>query len=391
MRDGWKRGSSYLLFDSGPHGSLNCGHAHADALAIEYAAAGRQWLIDPGTFTYTGDARLRDWFRSTEAHNTVTVDGGSQSISAGPFSWEHIARSAAHEFIEEDSFAYLEGLQDGYRRLADPVMHSRSVLFIKSSVKDEPETSLPSYLVIRDRFTASESHTYTARFHFPPEIEAESRGSIVRATDCTGNCLSIEPFSSAALKARVEEGQVSRAYGARESALVGTIELEGRGPQELLTFIIASGAKGAASVEELKSSKDGCPAFAVSLNNLKDVIATGDGKSRVECEGVITQGSITWARFDNQKFVRGCLIRGKRIEIENDFALESPTNVRCLAVEMIDGQIEITIHEASRFDLSFRHPRQVVTVNKARFYLHPNSRTAGFIREGSGWRLVKED
>ena len=80
MRDGWTSKSNYLLFDCGPHGSLNCGHAHADALAIDVAANGRTVLVDPGTYTYTGSKELRDWFRSSQAHNTVTLDGVSSSI-----------------------------------------------------------------------------------------------------------------------------------------------------------------------------------------------------------------------------------------------------------------------------------------------------------------------
>ena len=65
MRDGWTRESNYLLFDCGPHGSLNCGHAHADALSFDVAANGRTVLVDPGTYTYTGSKELRDWFRSS--------------------------------------------------------------------------------------------------------------------------------------------------------------------------------------------------------------------------------------------------------------------------------------------------------------------------------------
>src|SRR6185295_7706568 len=49
MRDGWHPKANYLLFDCGPHGTDNCGHAHADALAIEVAANGRPMLVDPGT------------------------------------------------------------------------------------------------------------------------------------------------------------------------------------------------------------------------------------------------------------------------------------------------------------------------------------------------------
>ncbi len=48
MRDGWTRDSNYLLFDCGPHGTMNCGHAHADALSFQLAANGQTMLIDPG-------------------------------------------------------------------------------------------------------------------------------------------------------------------------------------------------------------------------------------------------------------------------------------------------------------------------------------------------------
>ena len=34
MRDNWKETANYFLFDCGPHGTDNCGHAHADALSI---------------------------------------------------------------------------------------------------------------------------------------------------------------------------------------------------------------------------------------------------------------------------------------------------------------------------------------------------------------------
>ncbi|MDQ1728475.1 MAG: hypothetical protein QOD33_600, partial [Pyrinomonadaceae bacterium] len=74
MRDGWHAHANYLLFDCGPHGASNCGHAHADALAIEVAANGQPLLIDPGTCSYTGAKDVRDWFRSSPAHNALTVD-----------------------------------------------------------------------------------------------------------------------------------------------------------------------------------------------------------------------------------------------------------------------------------------------------------------------------
>ena len=47
----------------------------------------KEILIDPATFTYVGEQKWRDWFRGTEAHNTIRVDGGDQATLAGPFRW----------------------------------------------------------------------------------------------------------------------------------------------------------------------------------------------------------------------------------------------------------------------------------------------------------------
>ena len=62
MRDGWRPDATSALVDGGPHGALNCGHAHADALALEVSAGGRPVLTDSGTFSYTGTER--DAFRT---------------------------------------------------------------------------------------------------------------------------------------------------------------------------------------------------------------------------------------------------------------------------------------------------------------------------------------
>lgn len=77
-----------VLFDHGPLGMApSFGHGHADALAILLRVDGQDVLIDPGTGTYTGDARWRRYFRSTSAHNTITVDGQDQAVQMSAFMW----------------------------------------------------------------------------------------------------------------------------------------------------------------------------------------------------------------------------------------------------------------------------------------------------------------
>jgi hypothetical protein len=80
-------GSNQMIFDAGSFGPWGAGHSHADALSIIVRAGDQEILIDPGTCTYVGEQKWRDWFRSTEAHNTVRVDGRDQATPAGPFRW----------------------------------------------------------------------------------------------------------------------------------------------------------------------------------------------------------------------------------------------------------------------------------------------------------------
>jgi hypothetical protein len=73
--------------DAGPFGALNAGHSHSDTLNIVVRSGGAEILIDPGTYTYTGEPEWRDWFRGTEAHNTIRIDARDQAVMAGPFRW----------------------------------------------------------------------------------------------------------------------------------------------------------------------------------------------------------------------------------------------------------------------------------------------------------------
>jgi hypothetical protein len=80
-------GSTHAVIDAGPFGALHSGHSHSDTLSIILRSGGDEILIDPGTYTYTGDPEWRDWFRGTSAHNTIRIDGLNQATIAGPFRW----------------------------------------------------------------------------------------------------------------------------------------------------------------------------------------------------------------------------------------------------------------------------------------------------------------
>ena len=404
MRDGWADDATYAAIDCGPHGVQSGGHAHADALSFEFGSQGTAWLVDPGTYTYTGDAAARNWFRSTTAHNSVTVDGEQQSVAAGPFSWSHIADSEPQEFVAGQNFTYFEGLHNGYERLPDPVAHRRALLLVKAQ-----ESSAPSYLIIHDRFDAKATHRYAARYHFGAGCTAVQEGGVIDATS-GNNRLRVQAIGTAPLAPRIEGGWVSRAYGERCAAPVAVFESEGTGRQDFLTLVIpgmvSEGRAGAATraATQLGREVAAAPtgrAFAISSGTTQDLVIVGGGQTEVSYERLSAQAEIALARFEGPRFVSAFLSQGRSIEIKGEiqgeikdsFALRSPTQIRFAELTAAEGALQITIHGASRFELSFSEPPGnkppvSVVVNGARFTVSPECSSVAFALEGAGWALM---
>jgi Heparinase II/III-like protein/Heparinase II/III N-terminus len=401
MRDGWSEQSSYVLADCGPHGSHTCAHAHADALAFEFAAEGKTWLIDPGTFTYTGDADLRDQFRTSDAHNTATVDGQSQSVPSGPFAWKHIAQSRAHQFVVEAAFDYFEGSHDGYERFADPVTHTRSLLFLK---KDEA-CELPPFLIVRDQFNARKRHRYALRYHLATGSSATARDNEANASDAEGRALSINVFGESGPKARIEEGWVSRCYGQRELAPVALFEAEDEGPQQFVSFIVPQNTcrggppwptlveEEARAAQHGGAATEGRPyrAYSVSAGESRDIVLIAEQSNGLKHDLLTATGSMAWARFIDGGFRRGCLIGGRSYRVPRCLVLDAPADIGSCAIGIDNDQIEISIHGATRFDLSLGNAPSRIVVNNSGFDLPPGSQTVAFALEASGWKLAGKD
>jgi len=238
MRDGWSRESNYLLFDCGPHGALNCGHAHADALSIDVAANGRTVLVDPGTCTYTGSKELRNWFRSSHAHNTVTVDDESSSLPNGPFTWKTTAQCSLQKWISEKRFDFVSGQHDGYMRLQDPVTVKREILFLKHD-----------YWIVRDTIVSSGEHRVDVRFHFAP-----------------GSSLDIRSFGNG--RWVEEEAWVSHCYGQKEPSKALSFSATLKGGAEVVSFLLPE--KSDWQVREIEAQEG--RAFEVSGAKTTDLV-----------------------------------------------------------------------------------------------------------------------
>jgi uncharacterized heparinase superfamily protein len=175
--------AGHAVFDTGAHGYLNGGHAHADALSLTLSVGHRPFLVDPGTSTYTMDARLRDTMRGSLNHNTVSIDGRPQSTPAGPFHWQTTATGRLQASRCNAGFDWVEAVHDGYA----PIEHRRSIVRAQDA----------GWLVV-DELLATASlaatgdqrgvHSAAAHWHFHPGwmLRADATGRL-RATHLDGD------------------------------------------------------------------------------------------------------------------------------------------------------------------------------------------------------------
>jgi hypothetical protein len=144
---------SHGTFDVGRCRYLDGPHAHAAALSITLALGERPLLVDPGTSTYTMDARLRDRLRSTTGHNTVTIDDREQAIPRDPFHWRSSASGRLQGSRSNDAFAWAEASHDAYL----PHRHRRTMV----------ATPVGTWL-IADEILGDGLVTARAHWHFDP-------------------------------------------------------------------------------------------------------------------------------------------------------------------------------------------------------------------------------
>ena len=159
--------------DHGPHGFLSiAAHAHADALSIELRCGGVEVLVDPGTYTYQGEAAWRSYFRSTIAHNCLELAGQNQSVSGGPFMW--LKEAAATEILtsglDGGPKAVWRAAHDGYLRLSPGARHERTVTLHRATRR----------LVVEDAVESAGRHDCRLAFHVGPEVDCYLDGNLAQ-------------------------------------------------------------------------------------------------------------------------------------------------------------------------------------------------------------------
>lgn len=136
------------------------GHAHNDKLSFELCIKEKDFFVDPGTYLYTPLPEKRNFFRSTDSHNTVMIDGEEQNeyIDGTLFMLKNDANAKCIEY-EDNLFI---GEHYGYKKLKKgSVIHRRKVLFADNQYQ------------FSDEFSTSTDHLYKWNFILHSDVKIE--------------------------------------------------------------------------------------------------------------------------------------------------------------------------------------------------------------------------
>ncbi|MGB3614918.1 MAG: alginate lyase family protein [Elainellaceae cyanobacterium] len=216
------RGTSneiFCLADAGPVGFLSiAAHGHADALSFALSVGGTPVIVDPGTYTYHAEPAWRSYFKSTKAHNTVEVDGVSQSESAGIFLWTRKASCKVLSWQPSPKGGTLVAQHNGYTRLPQKVLHQREL-----TLKDRQ-------LVLCDELRGDGVHDVEWRLHFSPICDLRLSSEVCTVKWSEGSMdIRLDPqLKYSVIQGESDGGWFSAGFNLKEAAytLVGKLNTE---------------------------------------------------------------------------------------------------------------------------------------------------------------------
>jgi hypothetical protein len=318
--------SSQLVVTARPQGE-GAAHSHADALSVCLNSEGHGLLIDPGTFEYVGPER--DLFRGTAMHNTLRVDGASQSETAGLFAWKRLARAQAEQWITGKTFDLFVGSHDGYTRLASPVIHRRWVCSLNCGL-----------FLVRDLAEGQGKHRLDIAWHLGAEMQFHAERSFKLKGNSGGLALLVPEKHG--WSQEVSKEAWSPVYGKKERINVVTFSTIASLPAEFVTVLLPLGLVSE-SPGKLTQTSDSSSAVKGYLYSTPEQ----------DCSFVFVEKGRRWnhARLaSDAQFV--CWRKKHEAEIESIiFCGGSYIEIdgrRILSLKRTVSRCEITIHEGQK-------------------------------------------
>ena len=191
FRNSWGTDAMQMVVKAGPKAFWHC---QPDNGTFELWFNGRNLFPDTGAYVYAGSAevmKLRNWFRQTRVHNTLTLDGRNLETT----------QSVTGLWQPEGKEQILVTENPGYKGLK----HRRTVFFVDQA-----------YFVIVDEATGNARGTVNLNYHFREgEVNVDAEKNMVTTAYEGSSNVKLQCFPEKSASLRAEEGWRSTAYRQR--------------------------------------------------------------------------------------------------------------------------------------------------------------------------------
>lgn len=210
----------FLAIDGGPVGpDYLPAHAHADIFTYELSVGGSQFVVDTGVYDYEAGS-MRDYVRSTEAHNTVCIDGVDQAECWAAFRVARRYTPREVSFTQQADRSVFEGTFKGYAHLiGDQIEHLRRITVNTGERR----------IIVEDYVTGYGQHIVRSRIHLHPDAHIQRKGETI-LLQRGGQSIQLSIIDS---QVRVEKGWYCPEFGVRKKRDVIVLEAAGSLPTHL--------------------------------------------------------------------------------------------------------------------------------------------------------------
>ena len=222
-------GEVLLLAD---HGYLGFGdiaaHAHADSAAIWLWVNRKPVLVESGTYSYHSRDDLRDAFRSSMWHNTISINGASTSTPDGPFLWLKKKRATASLLSISDTGMQIEVKIPKSVALATEASHVRKITLngdtveVTDTVSATTPFTLASHLILAEEFN---------------RVLNKDEGQI-HLENTSGQGVKVS-YDRAEINLEIDEIETSATYGKLEHSTRVTLNAKQALPMHVLKYSLS--------------------------------------------------------------------------------------------------------------------------------------------------------
>ena len=229
FRSGWKKDAAVMVVKAGPKGEWHC---QPDNGTFEFWFNGKNLFPDSGAYVYAGSdevMKLRNWFRQTRVHNTLTLDGRNfETTQSVTKLWQPEGRE---QILVTENPSY-QGLK-----------HRRTVFFVEQT-----------YYVIVDEAVGDAKGTVNLNYHFcEGTVNVDVKKNMATTAYAGPSNVKLQCFPEKKASLKKEEGWRSIAYRQRVPRTSLSFDIHKDDAEAVRYITVIYPVKDAASYPVLKA------------------------------------------------------------------------------------------------------------------------------------------